>query len=69
MFFAFECRLTYAKMEFGWLVILAGAILAVFSVCFLLRTACSDPGIIARATNSEAYGKYILNKFLDLLSL
>ncbi|CAG5109866.1 Oidioi.mRNA.OKI2018_I69.chr2.g4341.t1.cds [Oikopleura dioica] len=55
LFFAFECRLTYAKIHLGWLVILAGAILAVFSICFLLRTACSDPGIITRATNSEAH--------------
>jgi len=54
LFFAFECRLTYAKIHLGWLVILAGAILTVFSICFLLRTACSDPGIITRATNSEA---------------
>ncbi len=58
LFFAFECRLTYAKIHLGWLVILAGAILTVFSICFLLRTACSDPGIITRATNSEANGKH-----------
>lgn len=55
LFFAFECRLTYAKVDHGEWVIVTGGLLTFFALCFLLRTACSDPGIIPRATNSEAH--------------
>lgn len=57
LFFAFECRLTYGNpevMKYGFLVIIGGAILFLLTILNLLRTACSDPGIIPRATHSEA---------------
>jgi len=57
LFFSFECRLTYGdvnQMPYGFLVIIGGGILFLLTLLNLLRTACSDPGIIPRATHSEA---------------
>jgi len=54
LFFAFECNLTYATMPYGYLVIILGTILFLLTMANLLRTACSDPGIIPRATEKEA---------------
>jgi len=57
MFFAFEAPLTYAKPDFipyGYLVVVTGAILFILTLCNLFRTACSDPGIIPRASDAEA---------------
>lgn len=57
LFFAFECRLTYAQidtMPLGFLVIIGAGILFLLTILNLLRTACSDPGIIPRATHAEA---------------
>jgi palmitoyltransferase ZDHHC9/14/18 len=57
LFFSFECRLTYGDLEvmpLGYLVILGAGIIFSLTVLNLLRTACSDPGIIPRATHAEA---------------
>jgi len=56
LFFGFEARLTYGTkdMELGFLVIVGAGVLFLLTLLNLLRTACSDPGIIPRATHAEA---------------
>jgi palmitoyltransferase ZDHHC9/14/18 len=52
LFFAFDCPFLAERITLGIPII--GGILYVFTMCSLLRTSFSDPGIIPRASQDEA---------------
>jgi palmitoyltransferase ZDHHC9/14/18 len=52
LFFAFDCPFLAERITIGIPII--GGILYVFTMCSLLRTSFSDPGIIPRASKDEA---------------
>jgi palmitoyltransferase ZDHHC9/14/18 len=52
LFFAFDCPFFAERITLGIPII--GGILYVFTMCSLLRTSFSDPGIIPRASQDEA---------------
>jgi len=51
LFFAFDCP--YLIKQLSPVVPVFAAILFLFAICCILRTACSDPGILPRATPDE----------------
>ena len=52
--FLCSCRLTLVALPYGFFIPLSSALLFLFSLFCLLRTAWSDPGIIPRASPEEA---------------
>ncbi|RWS27914.1 putative palmitoyltransferase ZDHHC14-like isoform X2 [Leptotrombidium deliense] len=52
LFFVFDCP--YLSREVSPAIPIVGALLAFFSLVTLLRTSCTDPGVIPRATADEA---------------
>ncbi|CAF1651776.1 unnamed protein product, partial [Adineta ricciae] len=51
LFFGFDCP--YLTYRLGPFVPVIAAILYLSTICFIFRTACSDPGILPRATSDE----------------
>lgn len=52
LFFAFDCR--FLAVSLSPAVPAAAALQFVFVLCCLLRTTCSDPGVIPRGSPEEA---------------
>ncbi|CAF0942427.1 unnamed protein product [Brachionus calyciflorus] len=51
LFFIFDCPYLYTKLTIA--VPIVGAILFLFVLCVLFRTACTDPGILPRSEKDE----------------
>lgn len=52
LFFVFDCPFLTERITYGIPII--GGILYLFTMCSLLRTTFSDPGILPRASQDEA---------------
>ena len=52
LFFIFDCPFLAERISIG--IPIAGAVLYFFTMCSLLRTTFSDPGILVRASHDEA---------------
>ncbi|CAF0807119.1 unnamed protein product [Didymodactylos carnosus] len=51
LFFAFDCR--YLSLRLSPIIPVIGGLLFIFVISVMFRAACSDPGIIPRATPEE----------------
>jgi palmitoyltransferase ZDHHC9/14/18 len=52
LFFIFDCPFLAERISYG--IPIVGGLLYLFTMCSLLRTTFSDPGILVRASQDEA---------------